>query len=67
MADKLHFSLVSPARELFSGEVDHVIAVFRQRKTWGLCLRGHTHGKRSGDNSQGKRDELRRHGWAMLA
>ncbi len=25
MADKLHFSLVSPARELFSGEVDHVI------------------------------------------
>jgi len=26
MADKLHFSLVSPARELFSGEVDHVIA-----------------------------------------
>lgn len=26
MAEKLHFSLVSPARELFSGEVDHVIA-----------------------------------------
>ena len=26
MADKLHFSLVSPARELLSGEVDHVIA-----------------------------------------
>ena len=26
MANKLHFSLVSPARELFSGEVDHVIA-----------------------------------------
>ncbi len=26
MAGKLHFSLVSPARELFSGEVDHVIA-----------------------------------------
>lgn len=26
MADKLHFSLVSPAQELFSGEVDHVIA-----------------------------------------
>ncbi|MEM7768381.1 MAG: F0F1 ATP synthase subunit epsilon [Pseudomonadota bacterium] len=26
MADTLHFSLVSPARELFSGEVDHVIA-----------------------------------------
>ncbi|MFN4185644.1 MAG: F0F1 ATP synthase subunit epsilon [Hyphomonas sp.] len=26
MADKLHFSLVSPARELFSGAVDHVIA-----------------------------------------
>ena len=26
MADKLHFSLVSPARELYSGEVDHVIA-----------------------------------------
>lgn len=26
MTDKLHFSLVSPARELFSGEVDHVIA-----------------------------------------
>ena len=26
MADKLNFSLVSPARELFSGEVDHVIA-----------------------------------------
>jgi F-type H+-transporting ATPase subunit epsilon len=26
MADKLQFSLVSPARELFSGEVDHVIA-----------------------------------------
>jgi F-type H+-transporting ATPase subunit epsilon len=26
MADKLYFSLVSPARELFSGEVDHVIA-----------------------------------------
>ena len=26
MADKLHFSLVSPARELFSGEVDHVNA-----------------------------------------
>lgn len=26
MADKLHFSLVSPACELFSGEVDHVIA-----------------------------------------
>jgi F-type H+-transporting ATPase subunit epsilon len=26
MADKLHFSLVSPARELFSGDVDHVIA-----------------------------------------
>ena len=26
MADKLHFSLVSPAREVFSGEVDHVIA-----------------------------------------
>ena len=26
MADKLHFSLVSPAREMFSGEVDHVIA-----------------------------------------
>jgi F-type H+-transporting ATPase subunit epsilon len=26
MAEKLHFSLVSPSRELFSGEVDHVIA-----------------------------------------
>lgn len=26
MADKLRFSLVSPARELFSGDVDHVIA-----------------------------------------
>lgn len=26
MADKLHFSLVSPAKELYSGEVDHVIA-----------------------------------------
>ncbi len=26
MTDKLHFSLVSPAREMFSGEVDHVIA-----------------------------------------
>lgn len=26
MADKLNFSLVSPAREVFSGEVDHVIA-----------------------------------------
>lgn len=26
MADKLHFSLVSPSRELFSGKVDHVIA-----------------------------------------
>ncbi|MCA8902892.1 MAG: ATP synthase F1 subunit epsilon [Hyphomonas sp.] len=26
MADKLHFSLVSPAKEMFSGEVDHVIA-----------------------------------------
>lgn len=26
MADKLHFSLVSPAKELFSGEVDNVIA-----------------------------------------
>lgn len=26
MTDKLNFSLVSPARELFSGEVDHVIA-----------------------------------------
>lgn len=26
MTDKLKFSLVSPARELFSGEVDHVIA-----------------------------------------
>ena len=26
MTDKLHFSLVSPARELYSGEVDHVIA-----------------------------------------
>ncbi len=26
MATKLQFSLVSPARELFSGEVDHVIA-----------------------------------------
>lgn len=26
MADKLNFSLVSPARELFSGEVDHVVA-----------------------------------------
>lgn len=26
MADKLHFSLVSPARELFAGDVDHVIA-----------------------------------------
>jgi F-type H+-transporting ATPase subunit epsilon len=26
MANKLHFSLVSPARELFSGDVDHVIA-----------------------------------------
>ncbi|MEL6830155.1 MAG: F0F1 ATP synthase subunit epsilon [Pseudomonadota bacterium] len=26
MADKLKFSLVSPARELFSGEVDHVVA-----------------------------------------
>ncbi|MEO0982968.1 MAG: F0F1 ATP synthase subunit epsilon [Pseudomonadota bacterium] len=26
MADKLLFSLVSPAKELFSGEVDHVIA-----------------------------------------
>lgn len=26
MADKLHFSLVSPERELFSGEVDHVVA-----------------------------------------
>jgi len=26
MAEKLHFSLVSPARELFSGLVDHVIA-----------------------------------------
>ncbi|MEL6385755.1 MAG: F0F1 ATP synthase subunit epsilon [Pseudomonadota bacterium] len=26
MPDTLHFSLVSPARELFSGDVDHVIA-----------------------------------------
>lgn len=26
MADKLHFSLVSPERELFSGEVDQVDA-----------------------------------------
>ena len=26
MADTLHFSLVSPAKEMFSGEVDHVIA-----------------------------------------
>ena len=26
MTDKLNFSLVSPAKELFSGEVDHVIA-----------------------------------------
>ncbi|MEM7663328.1 MAG: ATP synthase F1 subunit epsilon [Pseudomonadota bacterium] len=26
MAEKLHFSLVSPAREVFAGEVDHVIA-----------------------------------------
>ncbi len=26
MVGKLHFSLVTPARELFSGEVDHVIA-----------------------------------------
>ncbi len=26
VTEKLHFSLVSPARELFSGEVDHVIA-----------------------------------------
>ena len=26
MTDKLNFSLVSPAREVFSGEVDHVIA-----------------------------------------
>ena len=25
MSDKLHFSLVSPERELFSGDVDHVI------------------------------------------
>jgi F-type H+-transporting ATPase subunit epsilon len=25
MAEKLHFSLVSPDRELFSGEVDHVV------------------------------------------
>ena len=26
MTDKLHFSLVSPEREVFAGEVDHVIA-----------------------------------------
>ena len=26
MADTLHFSLVSPAKEMFSGAVDHVIA-----------------------------------------
>jgi len=26
MTGKLHFSLVSPAREVFAGEVDHVIA-----------------------------------------
>jgi F-type H+-transporting ATPase subunit epsilon len=26
MPDKLHFSLVSPSRELFSGDVEHVIA-----------------------------------------
>ncbi len=26
MSDKLHFALVSPARELFANEVDHVIA-----------------------------------------
>ena len=26
MADKLHFSLVSPEREVFSGEVDQVDA-----------------------------------------
>jgi len=26
MTDKLHFSLVSPAREVFAGEVNHVIA-----------------------------------------
>ncbi len=26
MTDKLNFSLVSPAREMFSGQVDHVIA-----------------------------------------
>lgn len=25
MADKLHFALVSPERELFNGEVDHVV------------------------------------------
>src|SRR5262245_59656168 len=26
MADKLHFALVSPEREVFQGEVDHVVA-----------------------------------------
>jgi F-type H+-transporting ATPase subunit epsilon len=26
MADKLHFSLVSPERELYAGAVDHVVA-----------------------------------------
>ena len=25
MADKLHFALVSPEREMFNGEVDHVV------------------------------------------
>jgi F0F1-type ATP synthase epsilon subunit len=30
MADKLNFALVSPERELFQGEVDHVVAAGQQ-------------------------------------
>ena len=48
-------------------EVDHVIAVFRQRKTRGFCLRGHNDGKHSGENRQSKGGKARCHGWAMLA
>ena len=34
MAAKLHFSLVSPERELYAGDVDQVLPAIRDAPAW---------------------------------
>ena len=58
MADKLHFSLVAPEREVFSGEVDRVDAPGAEGDTW---VRGRQVAQRPGAGpGQSRRSRSRR-------